>query len=143
MNTTPTTLPVTTSQSPRALLKTLREQFAVFHNSLPLAIGTDKALLERMPDLERKVLRIALSMHTRSLRYLRAMEKATHRFDLDGAQAEEVTDAHRQHASETLRERLKKEAQERKAKLEAAKVEEANRIRTEKLTQLAEKFSRK
>lgn len=135
--------PASPAQSPRALLKSLQEQYPAFRDSLPLAIGIDKALLERTPGLEKKVLRIALSLHTHSMRYLRAMEKATQRFDLDGNAVGEVTEEHRKHAAETIRERLKKQAEERRAQEKAAKEAEAERLRNEKLLLLAEKFSRK
>ena len=87
-------------------------------------------------------MRTALGIHTGSLRYLRAMEKATVRFDLDGAAGAEVTDTHRLHAKETLQQRFKKEAERKKAERDAAQAEEANRLRQEKLQQLATKFSR-
>lgn len=128
--------------SPRALLKQLQQQFPAFRNCLPLAIGIDKQLLARMPGLDRKTMRTALGIHTGSLRYLRAMEKATVRFDLDGNPGEEVTDTHRSHAKETLQQRFKKEAERKKAEREAAKAEEAARLRQEKLEALASKFSR-
>ena len=128
--------------SPRALLKQLQQQFPAFRDCLPLAIGIDKQLLARMPGLDRKSMRTALGIHTGSLRYLRAMEKATVRFDLDGNPGEEVTDTHRSHAKETLQQRFKKEAERKKAEREAAKAEEAARLRQEKLEALASKFSR-
>jgi len=120
----------------RVLLKELQENFAPFRDCLPLAIGIDKQVLARMPQLDRKTLRIALGLHTKSLRYLKAIEKATVRFDLDGNAAGEVNDTQRKHASDILRERFKKQAEQRKE-------EEATRRRTEKLNQLAEKFSRR
>src|ERR1700749_2520323 len=92
----------TPAQQARALLKRLQTQFPAFRDCLPLAIGIDKQLHAELPDVSRKVLRIALGIHTNSLRYLRAMEKATHRFDLHGKQGDEVTDTHRTHASEIL-----------------------------------------
>jgi ProP effector len=125
--------------SPRALLKKLQADFAVFRDCQPLAIGIDKQLQARLPDLERKVLRVALGIHTNSLRYLKVMEKATIRYDLDGNTTDEVTDTHRAYASEAVRERLKKEAEKRKALREA---ETAERQRTEKLGQLLAKFGR-
>ena len=97
-------------QNARSLIKTLQEQYAVFRDCLPLAIGIDKQLFTRQTDLNRKTLRIALGLHTNSLRYLKSMEKATHRFDLDGNPGEEVTDAHRAHAAEVLKERFRKDA---------------------------------
>ncbi|MDB5910761.1 MAG: activator of osmoprotectant transporter prop [Massilia sp.] len=130
------------AMSARTLLKQLQHQFPAFRNCLPLAIGIDKQLLARMPDLDRKTMRAALGIHTGSLRYLRAMEKATVRYDLDGAPGAEVADTHRLHAKEVLQQRFKKEAERKKAERDAAQAEEANRLRQEKLLQLASKFSR-
>jgi ProP effector len=131
------------AQSPRALLKQLQQQFTAFRNCLPLEIGIDKQLLARMPDLNRKLMRAALGIHTGSMRYLRAMEKATVRYDLDGKAGAEVTDTHRQHAKELLQQRFKKEAERKKAERDAAAEQEAERKRQEKLQQLASKFARK
>lgn len=142
------------AQSARTLLKELKEKFATFRDCKPLAIGIDKQLLAMLPELDRKVLRIALGIHTNSLQYLKGMEKATSRFDLEGNIANEVTETHRTHAAEILRERFKKNAELRKAQREAeqtqrkaeeaqAKAEEAARQRADKLNQLTAKFSRR
>jgi ProP effector len=139
----PAPAPAAAADSPRALLKQLQQQFAAFRNCLPLEIGIDKQLLARMPDLNRKLMRAALGIHTGSMRYLRAMEKATVRYDLDGKAGAEVTDTHRQHAKELLQQRFKKEADRKKAERDAAVEAEAERKRQEKLQQLASKFSRK
>lgn len=132
-------------QSARALLKELQEKFPPFRDCLPLAIGIDKQILERLPEVERKTLRIALGLHTNSTRYLKVMAKAAARFDLDGNAAGEVPEAHRTHAEETLRERFRKEAEQRKAERqaqqEAAEAERLAQRHAEKLTQLAAKFS--
>jgi ProP effector len=124
------------------MLKEFQEKFEIFRDCMPLAIGIDKQLIARIPEIDRKVLRIALGMHTNSSRYLRRMAKATNRVDLDGNSADEVTEAHRTHAAELLKERAKKEAEQRKAQRDAAAAEEADRKRAEKLDQLAAKFSR-
>ncbi len=144
MNTSaaPEATPATPSLSPRALLKSLQSEFPVFRDCQPLAIGVDKALLAKKPELEKKVLRIALSLHTHGTRYLRNMEKATHRFDLDGNQADPVTDEHRQHAAETLKERLKQQAEAHRARKKEEREAEAQKMRAEKLQQLADKFKR-
>jgi ProP effector len=134
---------VQSADSPRALLKQLQQQFAAFRNCLPLEIGIDKQLLARMPGLNRKLMRAALGIHTGSMRYLRAMEKATVRYDLDGKAGAEVTDTHRQHAKELLQQRFKKEAERKKAERDAAAEAEAERKRQEKLQLLATKFARK
>jgi ProP effector len=134
-------------QTARTLLKEIQEKFAVFGDFLPLAIGIDKQLIALMPDVSRKSLRTALGIHTNSLRYLKGMEKATVRFNLDGTQAAEVTEEHRAHATTTLKERFKKNAEQRKTQRQAEeaqrKAEEAEHQRAEKLSQLAAKFSRK
>jgi ProP effector len=143
---TPASAAPTPIQTARVLLKELQEKFTVFRDYMPLAIGIDKQLIARCPELNRKTLRIALGMHTNSLRYLKGMEKATHRFDLDGNSTDEVTEVHRTHTTETLRERFKKNAEQRKAQraAEAAQLaaEKAARQHTEKLNQLTAKFSR-
>jgi len=132
----------TPGQSPRALLKQLQQEFPAFRDCLPLAIGIDKQLLARMPGLDRKVMRAALGIHTGSMRYLRAMEKAKQRFDLDGSAGAEVPEAHRLHAKEQLQQRFKKEADRKKAERDAAAEEEASRKRQEKLQALASKFAK-
>jgi len=131
------------TQSPRALLKQLQQQFVAFRNCLPLAIGIDKQVLARMPGLNRKTMRAALGIHTGSMRYLRAMEKATIRYDLDGNPGAEVTETHRLHAKELLQQRFKKEAERKKAEREAAVQAEADRKRQEKLQLLASKFAKR
>ncbi len=128
------------ANSARNFLKTLQEQFPVLRDHVPLAIGIDKQLLAARPDLDRKSLRLAMRLHTTSTRYLKGMEKATVRFGLDGAEADAVTEEQRKHASELLRERFKKVAEQRRAE-EAAR--QADAKRQEKLSQLAAKFGRR
>lgn len=124
----------------RALLKTLQERFEVFRNFSPLAIGIDKQVFEKLPELSKKSLRLAMRSHTISTRYLKEMEKGTVRLNLDGSPAGEVTDENRQHASEQLKDRFKKQAEQRREAEAAAKAEQR---RQEKLSQLTEKFGRK
>ncbi|MBN8448019.1 MAG: ProQ/FinO family protein [Candidatus Accumulibacter necessarius] len=136
--TTATASPVP-AHNARQLLKELQEAFPVFRDCLPLAIGIDKQLLGRLPGVDRKALRIALGMHTHSLRYLKAMTCATVRLDLDGQETDEIPAEHRKHASELIQERIRKQAEQRKAQREA---EVLARQRAEKLDQLVEKFGR-
>lgn len=150
---TPNPVPSTAtspSQTARALLKEFQEKFPAFREYMPLTIGIDKQLFALYPELSRKSLRVALGIHTNSLRYLKAMEKAKNRFDLEGKEAEEVTAEHRAHATTVLRERAKKVAEQRKAQraveeaaLAAKAAEETARQTAEKLQQLATKFARK
>ena len=138
----------------RALLAELRQRFPAFGQCLPLAIGIDKLLLAEMPDLSRKTLRVALNMHTHSSRYLKAMATATARVDLAGNPSGDVTEEHRTRASDMLKERFKKEREQRNATRVAdetkRRAEEAQRkidleaqARADKLQQLAAKFSGK
>ena len=129
-------------QNARALLKTLQESFPVFGDCAPLAIGIDKELLARRPEIDRKTLRIALGMHTNSLRYLKTMEKATHRLDLDGKVGDELSAEHRSHATLVLRERFKKDAERRQALRAAEAAAALERERAQKLNQLVEKFGK-
>jgi len=139
----PAAAPAPAAESPRALLKQWQQQFPAFQKCLPLAIGIDKEIIARQPGVNRKAMRAALGIHTGSMRYLRAMEKATVRYDLDGNPGAEVTDTHRQHAKELLQERFKKEAERKKAEREAAAQAEADRKRQEKLQLLASKFAKR
>ncbi len=131
----------------RTLLKELQEQYVVFRECRPLAIGVDKQLLAARPELDRKLLRLALRTHTASVRYLKAVEKGSQRFDLDGNPVAELSEEHRTHAAETLRERFRKDAEQRRAKVVADKAAqqaaEAEERRAEKLNQLAAKFAKR
>jgi ProP effector len=138
------------SASPaRTILKKLQDTFPVFRNFNPLAIGIDKQILARLPELNRGELRAAMGMHTKSTPYLRQVTKAKERFDLDGNVASEVTEAQRTHASTILKERAARSAEQRTLKLEMerkalreAEEAEAARKQAEKLNQLVAKFSR-
>lgn len=139
MTTEQNTAPAQTVDA-RAVLKDLQARFPVFADFSPLAIGIDRQVLAQMPELSKKALRLAMRNHTQSTRYLKTMEKATVRLNLDGSNADEVTDENRSHASELLRERFKKQAEARKATEAAARAEERKQ---QKLQELADKFARK
>ena len=131
----------------RALLKDLQGRFDVFRNFSPLAIGIDKQLIAQEPELNRRALRLALRSHTMSTRYLKEMQTASARHNLDGSAAGEVTEEARTHSGDLLRERFKKQAEQRKAEQETARAAQeaaqAEQRRLEKLNQLTEKFGRK
>jgi ProP effector len=131
--------------SRNALLETICANFAVFREFRPLALGIHKAIIDRMPEVDTAQLRLAMRLHTASTRYLKALQAASERFDLDGNPAGEVTAEQREVASTTLRERFKKQADRRKAEalaLKAAQAEqEAQQKRQEKLAQLAARFN--
>ncbi|WP_407279133.1 ProQ/FINO family protein [Aromatoleum evansii] len=131
----------------RGLLQKLQEISPTFGEVKPLALRIDKAIAERFPDVDRKVIRSAMRMHTATTRYLKAVEKARARFDLDGKESGEVTEEQRQHAAQTLKERFADVAKRKKAAAEAERerqrAEEAERRKGEKLAQLVGKFSKR
>lgn len=142
-------VPVLQTTDPRLLLKSLQNDFPVFRDSKPLVIGIDKQLLARLPELDRKTLRIALGIHTHSTRYLKAVANGITRFDLQGNAGDALTESHRKHALDTLQERAAKEAERRKEQEEQRKREAAERRRetaeierSQKLGQLVAKFGR-
>jgi len=129
------------------LLKQLQEEFRVIGEYLPLAIGIDKQLLESWPEVNRRQLRTALGKHTHSVRYLKSMQAATHRFNLDGIAVGEVNEEQRVWASQNLLERLKRHsrnhqiAQVKKDQAENDLLIERERLR--KLHELVGRFSLK
>jgi ProP effector len=131
--------------SRNALLETISAKFAVFREGRPLARGIHKVIVERMPEIDTAQLRLAMRLHTASTRYLKALQAASERFDLDGNPAGEVTAEQREVANTTLRERFKKSADRRKAEelalKEAQREQEAQQKRQEKLAQLAAHFN--
>jgi ProP effector len=133
--------------SPRALLKDLSANYAVFRDYQPLAVGIKKQVAERYPGLPSKLLGVALFLHTGSPRYLKSLVVGAARLDLDGNAAGEVTEEHQQHAVEQLKEILRKQAEARRAEAKSKREEEAAKKaeeqRSAKLQQLAAKFSKR
>lgn len=103
------------SEQARALLKQLQDRFPVFAQAQPLAIGIDRQLIAAIPGIPRKAMRIALSVHTGSSRYLKAVSRSDVRFNLDGTPATALQDTHRRHAAETLAERMKQSKERQRA----------------------------
>nr|MBL8457528.1 ProQ/FinO family protein [Zoogloeaceae bacterium] len=131
---------------PRALLVMLQAASVTFRDYKPVALRIDKAVGERFPEVDRKVVRAAMRIHTTSTRYLKAMEKATHRFDFDGNENGELSAEHRAHAAQTLKERFAESARKKREKQKLDELrqreEEAERRKSEKLQQLVGRFSK-
>lgn len=122
----PATAPSAPS-SARALLAQLQKEYKVLREHLPLAIGVDKQLLQLKPEVNRKHLRAALGMHTQSVRYLKNLQNAQKRFNLDESEASEVNDEQRKIAADTLLERFRKRAKaEKAARADKAKADGAS-----------------
>lgn len=88
---------------------------------LPLKIGIGKEVMEKWVYLSslpydskmpaRTAIRTAIGWYVRRDLYLAAFETATHRIDLDGKEAGEITEAEKEYARErvqALKERYKK-----------------------------------
>jgi ProP effector len=124
----------------RELLAQLRERYPVFKECQPLAIGIDKELIAAMPDIDRKALRVALSMHTKSSRYLTMVRKAKTRMNLEGRPAGPISEAQRSHAKQMLDARYPEQAAERETRRREKEEEQNQRRMNEKLNQLMMKF---
>ena len=111
---------------PREVLRRLQEISPTFRDCKPLALGIDKAI---------------------QARYLKALEKATERFDLDGNVDGEITEEHRSHASQTLKERFAAAAKRKREQEKAARAQEreeaSEQRKAERLQQLVGKFSKR
>lgn len=115
-------------------LETLIATFAVFRDCQPLAIGVHKTIRERLPGMGAGQLHHALKAHTASTRYLKALSQEANRFDLDGNPAGIVTPEQQKQALDSLRERFRKQAERRKAELQAQEHQQ-------KLLKLVETFN--
>ena len=107
--------------------------YAVFRDAQPLAIGIHKLVMAAHPGLDKDAVRKALQRHTASTRYLKAVAAGGARFGLAGQPAGEVTPQQQKLAADGLRERFRKQAEQRR-EAEKAKVIQA------KLHQLVDKF---
>jgi ProP effector len=124
-----------------ALLDQLLEQYPVFREGKPLAIGIHKVLLAQQPDLDKAALRKAMLLQTQSTRYLKGIVEGATRYDLAGNPDGVVTAEQQEQAVATLRERIRKATERRKAEEAAQKAAEEARMRQEKLAKLADKFN--
>ncbi len=120
----------------------------------PLAIGIQKPLRAALaddPELKETpgwLVRQALALYTRSPAYLEATLNATHRVNLDGSQADAVSDQAREFARERREEQKKRAAARRKAKQGPPRNKKPRRPSAEELKQrkleaLARKFNTK
>lgn len=125
------------------MLRALREAFPVFAERKPLAIGVDKQVMAIRSDFDKKLLKAAMGLHTRSIPYLKTLQNTTHRLNIDGTSADPITPAQRELAAQQLREHFKLGTDKRRAEKAAAEAIEAEHERMRKLTALTDKFGRK
>jgi ProP effector len=107
-----------------AVIRTLAERWPkTFYPEVkkrkPLKVGIFEDLKAAAPDIDPKMLRLALRVYTTSGAYLVACSKGHKRMDLNGNAVEEVSERDRARAAEILAARENKE----KARAEAQKAE--------------------
>ena len=102
---TATSTPTKSKRPPRPDVFPVLEKLAALYPQLfgavfrPLKRGIFQDLLQAHPDaFERESLKAALSMHTRSTRYLTAVAAGERRFDLQGQAVEAMAPEHVHHA---------------------------------------------
>lgn len=102
----------------------------------PVKLRIQADIQERAPgQFSKQQLSAFLRRHTGSTAYLNAVIKSTHRFDLDGKEAGEITAEHKQVAREELNRRRTKN-QERQAQEEAAQRQRYELLRAFETTTL-------
>jgi sRNA-binding protein len=95
----------------------------------PLKLRIQADIQERAPgQFSKQVLSAFLRRFTGSTSYIQAVSRATHRFDLDGQEAGELTDEHRQVALQELARRRERQVAKR-AEQEQAQRERASLLR--------------
>ncbi|MDX1655801.1 MAG: ProQ/FinO family protein [Candidatus Competibacteraceae bacterium] len=84
----------------------------------PLKLGVHKELAPVVQQwgYDQQVLKCAMSLYTRHLRYQTALAKAAHRIDLNGEAAEEISEEHREKAREQVNVIQEKRRQSRKTR---------------------------
>jgi hypothetical protein len=105
-STTPT--PAASELTPAACAQQLKQLFPALFGGAPkpLKLRIQADIQERAPGVfTKQALSAFLRRHTGSTSYLIAVSKASHRFDLDGAPAGELSDEHRQVAMAELQRR--------------------------------------
>lgn len=106
-----------TSRDP--VLARLMAAYPVFRDAQPLAIGIDKAIMAVHPEIDKDALRRALNRHTASTKYLKSVASGGARFGLDGQPAGDITPEQQAHANQTIKDRFRKQAEQRREALKA------------------------
>jgi len=117
--------------SPEACAQMLKQRFPALFGGAPrpLKLRIQADIRERAPGaFSKAVLSAFLRRHTGRTAYLIALTRATHRFDLDGAPADEISHEHRQAARDELA-RRRALSESREAQLEAQRRHRAELLR--------------
>lgn len=101
------------------VLAQLIAAYSVFRDAQPLAIGIHKAIMAAHPEIDIGALRIVLKRHTSSTKYLKSVASGRARYGLDGLPAGEITWEQQAQASQTIKGRFRKQAEQRREALKA------------------------
>lgn len=118
------------------VLARLVATYPVFRDIQPLAVGIHKAIIAAHPDIDKAALRRTLQRHTASTRYLKVVAAGGSRFGLDGVPTGDITPEQQKQATQDLRDRFRKQAEQRREQLKAQEHQA-------KLEQLVDKFKQK
>lgn len=101
------------------VLAQLIAAYQVFRDAQPLAIGIHKPIMVAHPEIDKNSLRKTLQRHTASTKYLKAVAAGGARFGLDGNPHGDITAEQQQQATQDLKERFRKQAEQRRDALKA------------------------
>jgi ProP effector len=110
--------------------------YPVFRDSKPLSIGIHKAIIAATPEIDKAALRWTLQRHTSATKYLKTIAAGGSRFGLDGEPSDDITPEQQKQATQDLRDRFRKQAEQRREQLKAQEHQA-------KLEQLVDKFKQK
>ena len=99
------------------VLSQLIAAYPVFRDAQPLAIGIHKAILAAHSEIAKEALRITLKRHVSSTKYLKSVSAGGARFGLDGLPAGEITPEQQELATQTIKDRFRKQAELRRGAL--------------------------
>lgn len=106
-------------QSRDSVLAQLIAAYSVFRDAQPLAIGIHKDIIAEHPEIDTDALRRTLKRHTASTKYLKSVASGGSRFALDGTPAGDITSEQQVQANQAIKDRFRKQAEERRAALKA------------------------
>lgn len=106
-------------QSRDSVLAQLIAAYSVFRDTQPLAIGIHKDIIAEHPEIDTDALRRTLKRHTASTKYLKSVALGGSRFSLDGTPAGDITSEQQVQANQAIKDRFRKQAEERRAALKA------------------------
>lgn len=97
-----TTVEKTSTLRARKFLLDLKGHFTIVKKQLPLAIGIEKQIQEAFPQQPKRIINVALYLHTHSHKYLKNLHEGNNRFNLDGGVAQSIDEVAKKTAKDSL-----------------------------------------